>query len=64
MKWVTVSEDVDTFNLDYVIQGDVLLRCRHIDPSGARVSMFRAAFHTGNSDFLFNGWMDGWTDKE
>jgi len=28
-------------------QGDVLVRCRHLTAKGARVSMFRAAFHTG-----------------
>ncbi|CAN0327670.1 unnamed protein product, partial [Ectocarpus sp. 13 AM-2016] len=30
-----------------VLQGDLLVRCRHVSPTGRRVSMFRAAFHTG-----------------
>lgn len=31
-----------------MVQGDLLLRCRHLEvASGARVSMFRTAFHTG-----------------
>ena len=30
------------------MQGDLLVRCRHFDDrTGARISMFRAAFHTG-----------------
>ena len=28
-------------------KGDILVRCRHVSSKGARVSMFRAAFHTG-----------------
>eukprot|EP01042_Synura_sphagnicola_P000983 gene983-1110_t len=33
--------------MDALIRGDVLLRCRHVRANGQRVSMFRAAFHTG-----------------
>jgi hypothetical protein len=47
LKWVQVSEGSVSFNMDCAVQGDILLRCRHADSSGARVSMFRAAFHTG-----------------
>jgi len=36
-----------SFSLDQVVQGDILVRCRHLTASGQRVSMFRAAFHTG-----------------
>lgn len=48
VRWVTCSEESISFQIDCVVQGDLLLRCRHHDPtSGARISMFRAAFHTG-----------------
>jgi tensin len=35
------------FNIEEVIQGDILIRCRHLTFNKQRVSMFRAAFHTG-----------------
>lgn len=47
LKWIRASEGSASFNVDIAVQGDILLRCRHADVSGARVSMFRAAFHTG-----------------
>ena len=47
LKWVACMEGSISFNVDSPVQGDLLLRCRHADTSGARVSMFRAAFHTG-----------------
>lgn len=47
LKWVKSSEGSVSFVIDCVVQGDILLRCRHADASGARVSMFRSAFHTG-----------------
>ena len=48
LKWVPTSEGTATFSLDTAVQGDILLRCRHAElVSGQRVSMFRAAFHTG-----------------
>jgi hypothetical protein len=47
LRWVNAREGNATFRLDMIVQGDVLLRCRHASMSGARVSMFRAAFHTG-----------------
>ena len=31
----------------YVYVGDILLRVRHAHTNGSRISMFRAAFHTG-----------------
>jgi hypothetical protein len=48
IRWLNCSEDSVSFQIDCVVQGDLLLRCRHHDPAtGARISMFRAAFHTG-----------------
>jgi hypothetical protein len=35
------------FNVEQIIQGDILIRCRHLTFKKQRVSMFRAAFHTG-----------------
>jgi C2 domain of PTEN tumour-suppressor protein len=36
-----------SFHIDQIVQGDVLIRCRHLTAKKQRVSMFRAAFHTG-----------------
>jgi tensin len=36
-----------SFQVEHVLQGDILVRGRHLTASGQRVSMFRAAFHTG-----------------
>lgn len=47
LKWIKATEGSVSFHVDCAVQGDILLRCRHADSSGARVSMFRAAFHTG-----------------
>jgi C2 domain of PTEN tumour-suppressor protein len=47
LQWISISEGSVSFTVDSAVQGDLLLRCRHADPSGSRVSMFRAAFHTG-----------------
>jgi hypothetical protein len=33
--------------VETIVQGDILIRCRHLTRKGQRVSMFRAAFHTG-----------------
>ena len=41
------SDGSFAFQIDCVVQGDVLIRCRHLSETGERVSMFRAAFHTG-----------------
>mmetsp|Transcript_19706 Transcript_19706/g.23444 ORF Transcript_19706/g.23444 Transcript_19706/m.23444 type:complete len:740 (+) Transcript_19706:67-2286(+) len=46
-SWCYPSEQSVAFAVDAVVQGDVLVRCRHLTSKGARVSMFRAAFHTG-----------------
>lgn len=41
------SDGSITFPIEQVLQGDVLVRCRHLATNGKRMSMFRAAFHTG-----------------
>lgn len=41
------SDGSITFPVEHVLQGDVLIRCRHLSNNGKRLSMFRAAFHTG-----------------
>jgi len=35
------------FNIDCVVHGDLLVRCRHKAADGSRISMFRAALHVG-----------------
>ncbi|CAM9847808.1 unnamed protein product [Ectocarpus sp. 12 AP-2014] len=47
LPWAYTSDDSISFPVDCVLQGDLLVRCRHVSPTGRRVSMFRAAFHTG-----------------
>ena len=41
------SEKSITFPIETVVQGDILIRCRHLTKKGKRVSMFRIAMHTG-----------------
>lgn len=36
-----------TFPIETVVHGDILIRCRHLTRKGQRLSMFRAAMHTG-----------------
>ncbi|CAM9712797.1 unnamed protein product, partial [Discosporangium mesarthrocarpum] len=47
LPWAYTSDYSISFVVDCAVQGDLLVRCRHLSPSGRRVSMFRAAFHTG-----------------
>ena len=47
LKWIQATEGSVSFPVDCAVQGDILLRVRHAASNGARVSMFRAAFHTG-----------------
>mmetsp|Transcript_12095 Transcript_12095/g.18274 ORF Transcript_12095/g.18274 Transcript_12095/m.18274 type:complete len:636 (-) Transcript_12095:141-2048(-) len=48
VRWLNCTEGSVSFQVDCMVQGDLLLRCRHLEvASGARVSMFRTAFHTG-----------------
>mmetsp|Transcript_16413 Transcript_16413/g.45757 ORF Transcript_16413/g.45757 Transcript_16413/m.45757 type:complete len:807 (+) Transcript_16413:117-2537(+) len=35
------------FHVEQIVQGDILIRCRHLTFKKQRVSMFRSAFHTG-----------------
>lgn len=47
VSWASHTSDQIAFHVDAIIHGDILLRCRHLDTSGRRISMFRIAFHTG-----------------
>lgn len=47
LPFCTTSDGPVSFLTEAVVQGDILLRCRHLTKSGQRVSMFRCAFHTG-----------------
>jgi tensin len=48
LPFCQVADGSIAFHVDQVIQGDVLIRCRHLAHSTKqKVSMFRAAFHTG-----------------
>ncbi len=51
-KWIYESGSSTSFCMEFPLHGDILLRGRHIQSSGKRVSMFRAAFHTG---YISNG---------
>lgn len=47
VQWASTNEGSISFNVNCMLQGDVLIRCRHLTDSGERMSMFRGAFHTG-----------------
>mmetsp|Transcript_15781 Transcript_15781/g.37919 ORF Transcript_15781/g.37919 Transcript_15781/m.37919 type:complete len:826 (-) Transcript_15781:102-2579(-) len=47
LPFCTTNDGPVSFLTEAVVQGDILLRCRHLTKSGQRVSMFRCAFHTG-----------------
>lgn len=47
LPFVQVHDGSVPFHIEQVIQGDILIRCRHLTFKKQRVSMFRAAFHTG-----------------
>jgi hypothetical protein len=47
LPFCLASDGSVTFVIESIIQGDILIRCRHLSQRGQRVSMFRAAFHTG-----------------
>jgi hypothetical protein len=47
LPFVQVMDGTAPFNINQIIQGDILIRCRHLTFEKKRVSMFRAAFHTG-----------------
>jgi len=47
LPFCQVADGAISFYIENVVQGDILIRCRHLTSQGQRVSMFRAAFHTG-----------------
>jgi tensin len=47
LPFCAVGSGPVSFLAEAVVQGDILLRCRHLTKSGQRISMFRCAFHTG-----------------
>ena len=48
LPFCQVADGSIAFHVDQVIQGDVLIRCRHLAHSTRqKISMFRSAFHTG-----------------
>lgn len=47
VKWASMNDGSVSFNVNCMLQGDILVRCRHLTDAGERVSMFRGAFHTG-----------------
>lgn len=47
LPFCQVADGAISFHIENVVQGDILIRCRHLTSQGQRVSMFRAAFHTG-----------------
>ena len=40
------ASDTAVFKLDVMVQGDVFIRCRHLDASST-TTIFRTQFHTG-----------------
>lgn len=47
LPFVQVADGSVSFNIELIVQGDILVRCRHLTSKKTRVSMFRAAIHTG-----------------
>lgn len=48
LPFCQVADGDIAFHVDQVVQGDVLIRCRHLAHSTRqKISMFRSAFHTG-----------------
>ncbi|CAI5732566.1 unnamed protein product [Hyaloperonospora brassicae] len=47
VQWASTTDGSVSFNVNCMLQGDILIRCRHLSDAGERVSMFRGAFHTG-----------------
>mmetsp|Transcript_43343 Transcript_43343/g.135764 ORF Transcript_43343/g.135764 Transcript_43343/m.135764 type:complete len:412 (-) Transcript_43343:603-1838(-) len=46
IPWCYSSDESIVFPINAPVQGDILVRLRHHAETGARVTMFRAAFHT------------------
>ena len=47
LPFCQVADGNISFHVNLVVQGDILVRARHLTATKKRVSMFRAAFHTG-----------------
>ncbi|CEG42645.1 phosphatidylinositol--trisphosphate 3 [Plasmopara halstedii] len=47
IQWASTGDGSLSFNVNCMLQGDILIRCRHLTDAGQRISMFRGAFHTG-----------------
>uniref|UniRef100_A0AAV1TCC0 Phosphatidylinositol-3,4,5-trisphosphate 3-phosphatase n=1 Tax=Peronospora matthiolae TaxID=2874970 RepID=A0AAV1TCC0_9STRA len=47
VQWASTADGSVSFNVNCMLQGDILIRCRHLTDTGERISMFRGAFHTG-----------------
>jgi tensin len=47
LPFCQVADGTVSFHVNAMVQGDVLIRCRHLTRNRQRVSMFRAALHTG-----------------
>lgn len=47
LPFCQVADGNISFHVNIVLQGDILVRARHLTATRKRVSMFRAAFHTG-----------------
>lgn len=47
LPFVQVKDGAIPFKIEEILHGDILIRCRHLTFNKQRVSMFRAAFHTG-----------------
>jgi C2 domain of PTEN tumour-suppressor protein len=47
LPFCQVADGSISFHINLVVQGDILVRARHLTHNKKRISMFRAAFHTG-----------------
>jgi tensin len=47
LPFCQVADGSISFHVNLIVQGDILVRARHLSANKRRVSMFRAAFHTG-----------------
>jgi C2 domain of PTEN tumour-suppressor protein len=47
LPFCTVADGSISFHINQIVQGDILIRARHLTATRKRISMFRAAFHTG-----------------
>jgi C2 domain of PTEN tumour-suppressor protein len=47
LPFCTIADGSISFHINQIVQGDILIRARHLTATRKRISMFRAAFHTG-----------------